>query len=175
MVSTTRVSLPSKREQVQKFVEACGLNPVQAGLVMSVWDKLIAQQVREQETPVSSAEGRAGASDSGRSGTSASDEVPSDEPRPRRRSTSYRPAQFVDLLFLVLEDGDRTRRALWLMTPLLIAFVAIVAIFVWWAVAQPSRAPIIMALLGSTVLAPVSAILRETARARKRPLRPNHR
>ena len=48
MVAANRATLPSKREQVRQFVEACGLSPVQVGLVMTLWSKLD-QQAREQQ------------------------------------------------------------------------------------------------------------------------------
>ena len=47
MVAANRATLPSKPEQVRQFVEACGLSPVQVGLVMTLWSKLD-QQAREQ-------------------------------------------------------------------------------------------------------------------------------
>ena len=170
MVSSSRISLPSKREQVQRFVEACGLAPVQAGLVMSVWDRLIAQQVREQENgTVRSPNDEDSTSDSTHSGTS--DSAGTSDEASHRRSASYRPREFIDLLFLVLEDDARTRRALQLLIPVALAIAVVVASLAAWAILQPNRAPLIGGLLGVAFAIPAAAAAafrRERARLRKR-------
>jgi len=179
MVATSRTTLPSKPGQVREFVEACGLAPVQVALVMDLWTKLD-QQVRQQEpeAAVSSA-GTEATSDIARTDTfvnifsspvsaSAATFGVSQE-RHAYRGATYRPRAFIDLLFLVIEDEARTRRALRLLLPLTLATVAIVASFAIWAILQPSRAPMIGAILFGGFLAPLAAVMKSATRPRSRP------
>ncbi len=80
-----------------------------------------------------------------------------------------------ELLYLVLEDGDRARRALLLLLPVALAFVAVVASLVIWAILQPDHASMIGALLGGGILFPITrslSLTRNLSRRRRRP-RPN--
>lgn len=176
MVAGTRTTLPSKPEQVREFVEACGLSPVQVGLVMSLWSKLD-QQAREQATgrALSLIDGGAASIPEQITQTSFGGETgplpllsEEDFPRrllledsfTRRRKTTPKPRRAsADLLFLVLDDADRTRRALKLLLPITLAFVATVASLVVWAILQPGHAPMIGAILGAGVLFPITTSL----------------
>lgn len=173
MVTASRTTLPSKPGQVREFVEACGLAPVQAALVMDLWTKLD-QQAREQaaETAPSPADKNA-ASDSTRYPTVmhffdnvSAPRATFGQPKPQRRAT-YRPGGFIDLLFLVIEDDARTRRALRLLLPLALAIVAIVASFTTWAILQPSHASMIGGILASGFLLPLMALTKRVTRVRR--------
>jgi hypothetical protein len=157
MVAATRTSLPSKPDQVREFVSACGLAPVQVGLVMDLWGKLD-QQAREQAAVRASSLVH---------GLTASEEVASsrrlfeDGSRPRRKRIAQdtrRPATASDLLFLILDDPHRTRRALQLLIPIALAFVAIVTAFVVWAILQPNRTSMIVPILGAVILLPLMSL-----------------
>jgi hypothetical protein len=79
-----------------------------------------------------------------------------------------------DLLFLVTEDDDRTRRAMRPPHPLTLAAGAIGASFTIWAILQPSHAPMIAGILADGLLAPLMTILESLTRSRgnHRPGRP---
>jgi hypothetical protein len=174
MASRSRAKLPSRPEQVRAFVEACDLAPLQVGLVMDLWAKLD-QQAREQATVASSPVGKDATSDiplnafmnfhSDISAPSAT--FGASHRRRAPRSASYRPAGIIDLLFLVIEDDARTRRALRLLLPLAVATVIIVASFTTWAVLQPSHAPMIGGILAAGFLLPLSTILKHATRTRR--------
>lgn len=171
MVAANRTTLPSKPRQVREFVEACGLAPVQVGLVMSLWSKLD-QQTRERaaEHALSLIDGGT-ASDTNRheqimkildSAPIATNNrgpmIRGDRPTYRRNRAGS------DLLYLVLDSQERTRRALLLLIPVAIAFVAIVASFVVWAILQPDHAPWIAGILAGAVLLPIMSCLRRPQR-----------
>ncbi|HEX6526507.1 MAG TPA: hypothetical protein VF070_41805 [Streptosporangiaceae bacterium] len=182
MVSTNRTTLPSRPGQVREFVQACGLAPFQVSQVMDLWDKLD-QLARDRAT------GRVNLSSAGTdaaTGTAIPAEatrnvqisaygggagVPRPPGGPRRPSAGspgyYRPPIFTDLLFSVLDNEARTRRALRLLVPLALAVVAIVAILAAWAILQPEGAPAIEAILGGSVLLPITSGLRRAIRIRR--------
>jgi hypothetical protein len=164
MVSASRGKLPSRPEQVRAFVEACNLAPFQVALVMDLWGKL-EKQAREQSAkaprPADSADPGAGTW----SARGDDDAVHASNTRRffRDRSTrpepaAYRPKMFVDLMFLVIEDDARTRRALMLLVPIMLAFIAVFAILVVWAVLQPERTNMIVGILGATIAIPAVAL-----------------
>jgi hypothetical protein len=173
MVSTSRTVLPSKSGQVRAFVEACGLAPVQVALVMDLWTKLD-QQAREQAIEVARP-----LPGGGRPGIPSLNVVDDDELHtsnlgrfrfrsPRSQSVvSYRPKVFIDLMFLVLEDDARTRRALLLLAPLALAVVAIVAIFTTWAVLEPDHATMIGGILVGGFLLPITTLVKSATRTRR--------
>ena len=179
MVSADRTTLPSKPEQVRDFVKACRLAPVQVGLVMDLWTKLD-QQARERATE---AQRRLGENPTIPTPIGAAFNVAGDEPVtgsvlrgkswPWSRSPStpsaisYRPRAFVDLMFLVLEDDGRTRRALLLLVPLVLGFVAIVCIFVTWAILRPSNINMIGMIFAGGFLLPITTIMRSIARTHR--------
>jgi hypothetical protein len=184
MVSGNRTALPSKPEQVRAFVKACGLNPVQATTVIDLWAKLD-QQARELAVEV------ARPPDHGAGVPAPSFTIDEDDPpgpaaavlqikpfrfrlgsrpsRPSRPSSAvfYRPEAFVDLIILILDDDARTRRALALLIPLVLAFVVIVAIFTAWAVLQPDHASWIGGIFASGFLFPISTMIRRATRIRR--------
>jgi hypothetical protein len=171
MVSAGRGKLPSKRDQVRAFVEACDLAPVQVALVLDLWDKLM-RQAREQADEASRP---ATARDSGSMtivdhNTLAPANVGGIFRFGGRRPEPavYRAKLFVDLMFLVLEDDARTRRALRLLIPLMGAFVAVVAMLTTWAIMQPGHAPMIAAVLGAIVTFPAAALKSATRVSRVR-------
>ncbi len=166
MVTATRTTLPSKPDQVRAWVEACKLAPVQVGLVMDLWSKLD-QQAREQ------AAGRASSlvHELTPSGKVASFRGPSEDSSryrwPRIAQDKRRPATASDLLFLILDDPDRTRRALRLLIPIAVVYVAIVTVFVVWAILQPYRATMIVGFLGAVVALPFASASLMQRRARR--------
>jgi hypothetical protein len=178
MVAASRTTLPGKREQVSAFLAACGLAPVQTGLVMDLWTKLD-QQAREQAAnPELSPDGKDVISDAANSTVSqtfysdvaahgATFGTPSRR-RATRGTASYRPGGLIDLLFLVIEDDDRTRRALLLLLPLAIAAVVIVASLTTWAILQPGRAPMIGAILAGGFALPLATIMKYATRTIRR-------
>ena len=167
LVAATRTTLPSKPEQVRQFVEACGLSPVQVGLVMSLWEKLD-QQTRVQAQRALTAAGsdadhleQPGRNFQG--GINAPGTAfGAKRRRPRNYTSGFSPHRRTyttsDLLFLVLDNDDRTRRALRLMLPITLAVVAIVAILVVWAIMQPGRTPMIVAVLASGFALPINLL-----------------
>ena len=175
MVAAGRTVLPSKPGQVREFVEACGLGPVEVGLVMSLWSRLD-QQAREQSAgPARSLIDRGGVS--GRdwhepvmkfSGsdvvvtTNLDRMISGHRPANRRNRTAY------DMLYLILQERRFVHRALLLMLPVTLAFVSIVASLVVWAILQPDHASMIAAILGGGILLPItSSLTRLTRRSRR--------
>jgi hypothetical protein len=174
MVAVTRTTLPSKPEQVREFVEACGLAPVQVGLVMNLWSNLDQQAREEQEAGRGPSRGGPAAPDTEftqsfffneAAASFTGSEGQGSKQRRKRPTTDRRPPKATsDLLFLVLDSEERTQRALRLLLPIVAAFVAIVAAFVVWAILQPGRASMIGAILGGGVVLPVTTGLRRLVR-----------
>jgi hypothetical protein len=171
MVAANRTTLPSKPGQVREFVEACGLGPVEVALVMDLWIRLD-QQARDRAATRAVPPALADrASGSFRHGTFVNSFYNPDivvdpdrqfSTRPRRRSRGGS-----DLLFMILESDQRTRRALLLLLPVTMAIVAIVASFVTWAILQPEHASMIAATLAAGFLLPITSMMRQSLKSRR--------
>jgi len=180
MVAANRATMPSKPEQVRQFVEACGLSPVQVGLVMTLWGKLD-QQAREQHLAgrvLSLVDGGAASdtnqherirqffdSDVGASpnlGLRFSDD---DDLESTRRPNSR---VALDLLYLVLESETRTRNALKLLLPVALVFAAITISLMTWAIRQPHHTSTIGTILAGGILLSITRSLRRLRRRSRR-------
>jgi hypothetical protein len=73
----------------------------------------------------------------------------------------------MDLLFMIIEDEGRTRRAMRLLLPLAAAAVVIVAILATWAILQPARSHEIEVLLAGSFLVPIASGLKHAVRIRR--------
>jgi len=180
MVAANRATLPSKREQVRQFVEACRLSPVQVGLVMTLWSKLD-QQSREQQVAgrVLSLVDGGNASGTNRperirrlfdsdvvASSNLGPGLSDDDGLVSRHRGNSRVA--LDLLFLVLESDVRTRNALKLLVPVALMSVAITISLTTWAIRQPHYTSTIGMILTGGILLSVTRTLRRLRRRSRR-------
>jgi hypothetical protein len=179
LISESRTTLPTKSEQVKAFVVACGVGPLQTGLIMKLWeslgDRAISQKIDtahasrdgREGTPTTADSDDAGPSDSANSNLGSdpfegSTRVASDTHPPKFRSR----APWIELLYLVLDDPDRTDRArslLLLAMPILLVVLLVIVGLVVFASFDPMRGGPLLA--GAALAAPLSVI---AARRRRR-------
>lgn len=159
LVSKSRTTLPSRPEQVRKFIEACKLNPMQADIVMGLWSRL-----NELDEPTLSL-----------APTHVDQAEPAKVPTERleppsrvflRRRQVLGPG-LLDLAHFVIADEDRTRRALKLLYPFVGAFIAIVALLVIWAILFPEIGRYISAGFFALAMLTVGAAVTRNTRRRR--------
>lgn len=172
LTDTNRTTLPRKPEQVREFVGACKLSPIQVGLVMSIWEQ-IDNHVRDKaaiRTSDSVAHQNADSEILYLPPTSAG--VESGQLRAPRMflKAKRRERTFSDLCFLVLEDDERTQRAIRLLRPIVVAMtiavVILIVALITWAILEPRSSFVAGIAIGLIMFMP-SAMIRGFRRYRR--------
>jgi hypothetical protein len=181
LVSKTRTTLPSRREQVAAFVKACNLAPVQMDIVLDTWRKLYDKQV-EQRSQAHQERVMAAAELGGLGEHNRADVVEilkrlvDNDPvelqnlsralvggaGPEEPTRLPRNARLIDLVHSVVSNDLRLRRALRLLYPFLALVMVTIAALIMLAIYQPNAAMFTMASTGglATIVATVAAMRR---------------
>lgn len=184
MVSASRTTLPSKPEQVQRFVEACGLGAIHVAMVMDLWKKLDQENRANRAKPTTAepapialaalAQALKARTEAGAGSTPLTlsdnfkihNSVHGWQQRnsltqdllltlSNDRRRARKKGLTQDLLFTLSNDPQRARNMTIMLWPIAFMVVGVAAALVSWAVLQPAHAPLVAAIFLTTLLIPV--------------------
>jgi chloramphenicol 3-O-phosphotransferase len=172
LVSGARKTLPSRRDQVAAFVQACNLAPVQVDIVLDIWKKLNDKQVadrsqaHQERVLTATAFGDLGEHNRTDAVEVLKNLVDQNDPVELQNlcrvlvgvSTSVestplpRNAHMIDLVHYLVSNEFRLRRALRLLYPLLAVVLVIIVGLVVLAIWQPAAAGSVSIALASVAV-----------------------